>query len=440
MSSVYAGIEIMKTRSSLFNQLIVRHGYLLILLFFILLPFGSTFLLPVLVLLLVGCVTAWDMMHVKQIKRREKLYFLLALCIVAPMFAALPDAISFDESMRKAVTYIAYLFAGLGILHCLREDDARRKLLMAVGVLLTLWTFDALWQYISGYNVFGFEFNEGRLTGVFYPKQRIGIVMAILTGLYFEFLRYFSLRFPLVWLLGLAYIAVIILAGSRTSWVMLAIAMIIYTLFLFKTGTFKRLQKRTVLASSAVLISLLIFVQVSYPSGFTRVGNHIATRLVELKPLLNGTLDGTGAIQARIEIWEAGLRLSKEHLVNGIGVRGFRYADIDQIEAMEPVISERYALNTHPHLIFLEVLIETGLIGLIAYLMFFASLCWLLIRSLSIGGETAYCAWLIPVFIATFPINMHKSFYGNFSSMLIWVLLSLAIASLPIERQSKLDN
>ena len=81
----------------------------------------------------------------------------------------------------------------------------------------------------------------------------------------------------------------------------------------------------------------------------------------------------------RLNIWQTAYSIFKERPINGIGPRGFRfiyhdYAKNDDIF----IISKSNRLNylfsknlppTHPHLLILEILVETGVIGLAAIII-----------------------------------------------------------------------
>ena len=78
--------------------------------------------------------------------------------------------------------------------------------------------------------------------------------------------------------------------------------------------------------------------------------------------------------------------------------------------------------QTHPHLMSLEILVETGIIGLSMYL--FALFLILKISITSTSSDPAKF-WLIAAFIAWFPLNTHLAFYGSYWASLVWMLLAL---------------
>ena len=71
---------------------------------------------------------------------------------------------------------------------------------------------------------------------------------------------------------------------------------------------------------------------------------------------------------------------------------------------------------------------ETGIIGVIGYLLFFILILKEAMRLIRAKNYDAL-PWVFPVIIAVFPINMYKAFYGHYTATLIWVLIALSFTS-----------
>src|SRR5690606_20651653 len=84
---------------------------------------------------------------------------------------------------------------------------------------------------------------------------------------------------------------------------------------------------------------------------------------------LSGDADGVNeALFGRSQIWGAALCMVREHPVNGVGVRDFRvaYSGCDPMPERTAVWGDSPAL--HAHQIVLEILAETGVLGLLLWL------------------------------------------------------------------------
>jgi len=339
--------------------------------------------------------------------------------------------VNFQESFRKVLSFAAYYLMGVSVIFLLTDETRKQYLINGTGVLLLFWCLDASWQSYAGSNLFGSPYDGNRLNGVFYPKLRLGLVLAILSPLYFEFIRHHVKKHSWVTLLLLPYFYVIILSGNKSSWVMLSISIFLYIIYLYLSGFFSNRLTKT-----HVIITFIICF-----TGFTLLSNvgkiipqnkavYIENRMHSIVSLMSGDIDNAGrSFHTRIKIWEGAIRISRDHWINGVGPRGFRYIVDDYIASDDKYyISEVARGSTHPHQIVLEIMTETGVIGVIGYLLFFFLI---LKQAMKLIREKNYDAlpWIFPAIIAVFPINMYKAFYGHYTASLIWVLVMLSFTS-----------
>jgi len=129
------------------------------------------------------------------------------------------------------------------------------------------------------------------------------------------------------------------------------------------------------------------------------------------------------ATAMRLSIWETGIKIYAAHKINGIGPRGFRHVYADYADADNFFINNGYAGQTHPHLTLLEVLVETGSLGLLGYLIFWLFLIRLSFRLVQ-ENKAHHLPWLMCIMIATLPYNAGSAFYGSYwSSVTWWIIL-----------------
>jgi len=211
---------------------------------------------------------------------------------------------------------------------------------------------------------------------------------------------------------------------------MIVISVFLYIIYLYLSGFFSRLIKTHVIINLVICVAGMVLLS-NVDKIFPKVNAiWIEDRMHSMVSLLSGDIDNTDAsFQDRIMIWEGAIRVSREHWINGVGPRGFRYIVDDYIVGDDKhYISEVAHGSTHPHQIVLEVMTETGMIGVVGYLIFFILILKGAIM-LSKAGNYNALPWIFPVIIAVFPINMYKAFYGNYTASLIWVLIALSFTS-----------
>ncbi len=406
-----------------------RYAWWLIPAFLILLPAEPLFNVPMVIMAIVGLIRVVRSPAEVLADQAARLLLLLFLCIWLPMVVSLVDAVNFAEAVRKTAVFPLYFLAGLFVLAVVREVQDLERLLAVILVVTTAWCVDAIWQFISGASFLGFPFNGSRLSGVFHPRFTLSVVLAILSPIYFEAIRRASRKSIWVALLLVPYAAVIALGGSRSSWMVLLVSVAGYSFYLYRWGELPRLRWKTVLGVGMAILLAASSLAYLFPSAASKAGLVVMARVDQSKGLLSMDRDRMDeALAWRLSIWETAARMGASHWINGVGPRGFRYAYADYASKDDFwTSSDDAGIPTHPHLLLVEVAVETGLIGVAGYLIFFALVVKNLARSTEEQLRVSFPFWLA-VITAMLPLNVHKSFYGNFSASLTWWLIMMAAA------------
>lgn len=127
------------------------------------------------------------------------------------------------------------------------------------------------------------------------------------------------------------------------------------------------------------------------------------------------------ASSMRMHLWRNALKVMENHPINGAGVRSYRYAYAQYAEAGDPYVNPDGTGMAYAHQLLLEVGSETGMIGVIGLVAFFA----VFVRArprFNVQDSLGWVAWL-GAFALLFPVNSHTAIYSAFWSLLIgWVL------------------
>jgi O-antigen ligase len=232
--------------------------------------------------------------------------------------------------------------------------------------------------------------------------------------------------------LALAYLAVLVvvmLAGARAGWVSLIVVSVMLG-WRIARGSWARMAGLT---AAAVLVTALIGGSAYHQSETFKA------RMDRTLLLKKGTIDV--ALAGRIWIWQTANAMAQAHPINGVGVRGFRYAYPNFSYPIDPWINpQTHTGAAHAHQIFLELLTETGVIGLSLWFIAAATL-WALARR---SGRNRYtrAPW-VALMVMMFPINTHLAFYSSFMGVVIAWLIALACAQsllMPAARQTGPGN
>jgi O-antigen ligase len=275
-------------------------------------------------------------------------------------------------------------------------------------------------QAFTGVSLGG-RMGSDRLSGVFGDDNlKLGGVVAALSPL---LLAHAQHRYGLlgVFVAGVLLAGVILLAGARAAWLVYGLVLLGWCLRPFAVG-----------AGRALLLGLaLVLAGMAVGYGAYRLSPHFADRLDRTWLLTSpesGDLDH--ALAGRLPIWRTAAAMAQAHPINGVGVRGFRHAYLDHAAADDPWRRDGGAM--HPHQLLLELSAETGVIGLVGWLLGALLLLRVAWRA---PPARRLRAWppLLALAATCFPFNTHYAVYSSWWGLFLWWLIALAVAALYVD-------
>lgn len=356
-----------------------------------------------------------------------------------PQLVSAVDAVDQGRALRESLVDLRYLpflwlaasavanpagrritFAGLAVIVAIWTVDALVQVVSGTSPLF--WGIDAIKQAISGRPMCSAEQHAmaDRLGGVLGPcNLKLGVVLASLS----PFLLYLAGRRLGAggWIVAALPVGVVVVfAGSRASW-------ITFALVLLFSGWSLLGWKKLLGVFAAGAVSLLVL---SYASP--QVQQRVARTAQAWTAEGDGGVDA--ALSGRKRIWGAALCMAREHPVNGVGARGFRAA----FPACDPEPGEPAAWGEgpafHAHQIVLEILSETGGIGLLLWLAG-AALAWRAWRYADAQARARARPAMLALAVTVFPFNTHLAFYSTFWGGVTLLLAALYAGSLLAGRQ-----
>ncbi|MCC7636106.1 O-antigen ligase family protein [Stenotrophomonas rhizophila] len=343
------------------------------------------------------------------------------------------DAIDPATAWRKAAAGLRYLPFMWLVAIAVATPQRRRLTLGGLALITAAWTLDALGQAVSGSSALFWSLDQlkwavsghglctaqeaaaaDRLSGVLGPcNLKFGQVLASLS----PFLLFAAARRGGVWAWGLAAVlvgVVLVLAGSRAAWLSYALVLVFSARWLLGT--------RAALAS----LALGAVIAVGLGVGVPQVRERLARTAMAWQ---QGGSEGLNqALSGRSRIWAAAGCMIAAHPVNGVGARGFRDAyPACNHAAGADVWGEGPAL--HAHQIVLEILAETGVLGLLLWLAA-AAQAWRAWRFAELPARERARPAMLALAVTVFPLNTHLAFYSTFWGGLTLLLAALYAGSL----------
>jgi len=346
----------------------------------------------------------------------------LFLCYWVPMLVSTFDSFDPQKSAVQTLAALRYLAAALALSVLLEAPSSRERVLRWTAWLLVFWSIDAFVQLFLGRDLFGIAMHPDRLNALFIKKyQFFGPTLAMLSPLVLEHARR-NWR-PWVWALSFALLlGAVMIAGMRAGWLTMALVLATYMLLLLKREN--RELRRTVFAIPALAVIVLAVSYFASPLFQERLSVSHAFTLGEEQALDVSSME-------RLSIFQTAVKMYREHPVNGVGVRAFPAAYLVYAEPGDVLIEKSGGRSgaTHAHNVVLEVMADTGSIGLLGLVA--AIVLVMRQRRLTTPAERWEAfPYALALFLILFPLNSHFAIYGTYTSSLIWYLVGLWGASL----------
>ena len=321
-------------------------------------------------------------------------------------------------SLFKSLTYLRFvLFFGASV-YILKSKYFDKKIFFYFLILgLSILNLDIMIQYIFKYDIFGYEpvknsVNSYRYSGLYGDEFIAGgyiqkfLLIFILFNVSNPKIFYKKYFFEIIVTLS---IVILLITGDRMPLINIVYSIIF--LFVF----FKSIRM--------YLLNLSIFLLVvSLTISFLDKG--ISDRIVSIKTQLTYKV-GDQYYNPHLNLVRQSLKIYQNNKLFGTGIKTFRVTcSLDDNKVI--FINKKYNSNfcsNHPHNYYLEILSETGIIGLIGFIVFV--LCFLhnsfFSKDYLLNNKIAF----ISLCIFIFPIASTGSFFTNMNACYFWFFVSL---------------
>lgn len=388
----------------------------------ILLSTKNYFHIPYALMAILGCFMLY-----KDIRRRDirncKIFFLIFFSIWLPMAVATIFSPSMDRSFEKTISYLHFLPSSYFLLRVGMKTNLRKALSYVMLIFFIFLLLDSVIQFFLGRNLLGQPLVDGKITSIFYPKERLGIILVLFCPIVIFLLLQFrssKTKNILSFILCLSFIVVLALTLKRSAWMMMSYLLIVTIIFNFNLIRSRFLWKQFI----AIIIlvggaSLIVGSSNNFKDLIDKSAGLFSVNEIELNTASNG----------RYDLWKTGLTIVKENPFFGVGPRVYRDVYREYASPDDFWINKSGDVQTHPHLFLIEIMCETGLLGF----LLFSFVNFKLIKYY----RKYLDPWLLSGIVAAFPLNLHLAFYGSYWSSILWFFLGIGLGRVLSEINSE---
>jgi O-antigen ligase len=334
-------------------------------------------------------------------------------------------------SFGTSFVFVRFLFFFFACTNWLfTEVAAMRFATKVIIITLVISAADTLLQFFTGFSITGKPQLGGRLTS-FLRRPDIGIYLAKLIfpiaglWLYFALVDKNNKKILGGAVFLLVIVGIIALTGERAATILAFSAL---GSVLFVIGVYNKILRIYMISGVITISCIFSLIIYNTPFIYQRAIDSF-NDISKFGDSLYGQL-----FKASILTWQ------EFGFFTGVGIRQFREACLPFKES-----SAVYYCDLHSHNIYLEILSESGLIGLILLSTFVVLCLYKIFQSLLLSKQDL-AKFIITsfafggIFTILFPISVTMSFITNWSASLNWLGIALCMSIIQIKPRSRTDS
>ena len=373
---------------------------------------GSPFInLCTIIFSLIFLLDSYNKKNWSWLKQKWVIFFLLFwIYNVANSFFATESL----KSLKSSFFYIRFLLFALCIYYLGFKHLSLKKVLIFWSIIISFISLDIYAQYFFGYDFFGYKaIHIPRYSGPFgselvagaYLSRLIPLICPLLLIYFFDFKFIHKI---LICGLTLALFFSVMLTGERAGFLFVLAFIFLYSFFIFRNKI-------------SILIKLLI--SVILITGILANVPEVKKRYSDFYNIIQNFSESSYG-----KLYSSAFQLWKLNKITGVGFKNFR-VNCD-IEVTDFSNNTHPLCSTHPHNFYLEILSETGLIGLTIYSIFLFYLFTQIFQKFKLNKNYLSFFQISPILcmaLLIWPILSAGSFYTSWNGSFFWLYLGLVL-------------
>lgn len=303
------------------------------------------------------------------------------------------------------------------------------KFLIILILVLFLLQLDLFFQFLFGLDLVGnISPHDFRLSGFFGDELIAGGFLAKFSGIYFMSTIYFlkkkKIRNEYLIIILCLYVVAVFLTGERMALILTFFSVLL--VFIFAE------EVRKIILLSVTIFSLILTVFIIKEKNFYK--RHIKQNLIQLG-LPNKYSNDTFFDSHYGVIWLTSFEIIKKEFFFGTGIKQYRNVCGNEKYNLPSIKlkNQNIRCSSHPHNYYIEIITETGVFGLIFFIMMvlkITQISFIKIKNQrSKNAKYLYIGFLISFILLIWPLKTSGSFFNNYNSVIFWLIAGLNLVN-----------
>ena len=344
------------------------------------------------------------------------------------LFNSLVNNINLD-SLKISFFYIRYAIFVISITALLRINiNNIFYFYYILCICFIVLICDGFFQYFIGENIFGFTSNSKfRITSFFGKEEILGSYLSRLWPIFFglSLLLYNNKNklFIFIIIIFILSEALVFLSGDRTAFFYINLSAIFIIIFSKKIA---KLRLVTLFFS----FLLIFIISIINPTAKERVFDHTLKQMGLIKEENNKENKIYIFSKQHTSHYKTAYKIFLDNKALGVGVKNFRNfcSNVDYF-------IDKNSCATHPHNYYVQLLVETGIIGLFFLVFLFFYFCKILLKHFKyrLNGNFYFTDFEITILsgilIYLWPLVPTGSFFNNWLNIIMILNIPMLILS-----------
>ena len=387
--------------------------------------------IPNLIVTLTSFVSLFLIIYNKESKYFNNLFF--KFFIIFSIYLIITSALNekFHLNNISVYTYLRYSIFSIAIWHTLENNiNFFRNFTKFVLFTVLLLFIDSIFQYFNGTNLLGIQKSSyGKISSFFGRDVKLGAYLARIYIFAFMFIYLFLdkklLNILYLNIFNLLFATIILLTGERTAFLLFTLNFLLINFI-----TKENFLNKTITILVVALVSLIVIINLKEVKA--RFIDHTFTQITESN--VNNS-DYNFFSTEHEKHYKISYKMFKDSKFFGQGPNSFR--NLCSQEKFRLSVNGD-GCSTHPHNIYVQILGETGLIGLLfllfAFFYIYSKLIsgLLKIRKINKNFEKKIFFY-VPIAVYLFPFMPTGNFFNSWVNIMVYLPLGFLLKEVYIK-------